>query len=209
MHGTFVNDNIVDFWMSWITWKEIARESSVHIFTTHFYTTLRDKGYDAVAKWTVNKEINIFKKKMILIPVNQDKHWSLCAIINAGYIDYNGVQLYAEAFQVPVLVHLDSLNLHSMTEISNNIKTWLNAEYSREKNCQDSTIFNNITIHNVVLQGKVIFIWILLLLLNYLFVSHICHVNPFLIYSSCSGKWRRLCAFCLSLCFCNVLPSGC
>jgi len=164
MPGTFVNDNIVDFWMCWITRKEIATESSVHIFTAHFYVTLRDKGYDAVATWTVNKGINIFKKKMILIPVNQDKHWSLCAIINAGYIDYGGVQLYADAFQVPVLVHLDSLNLHSMAEISNNIKTWLNAEYSREKNRPDSTIFNNITIRNVVLQGKVIFIWILFLL---------------------------------------------
>jgi Ulp1 family protease len=128
--GMFVNDNVVDFWMRWVTRKKIPTESSVHIFSSHFYTQLRTKGYDAVATWTSNRGINIFEKKMTLIPVNHQKHWSLCAVINVGFIDYGGVQLYLDAFQVLVLVHLDSLKLHSIAEISENVRTWLNQEYS-------------------------------------------------------------------------------
>ncbi len=95
---------------------------------------------------------------MILIPVNHQKHWSLCAVINMGFIDCGGVQLYVDAFQVPVLVHLDSLKLHSIAEISENVRTWLNQEYSQIKSRPGSTIFNQITIRNVKLQGKVLFL---------------------------------------------------
>ena len=157
--GRFVNDSIIDFWMCWLVRKQIPNESSVHIFSTHFYTKLKDEGYDAIANWTVNKGINVFDKKMILIPVNKEKHWSLCAVINAGYIDYGGISLHVDAFRVPVLVLLDSLQLHSLTEIAENVRTWLNAEYSRVKGKPGSTIFNAFTIRNVDLQGKSIFIF--------------------------------------------------
>jgi hypothetical protein len=58
-----------------------------------------------------------------------------------------------------VLVLLDSLKLHSLTEIAENVRTWLNAEYSRVKGKPGSTIFNAFTIRNVDLQGKSIFIF--------------------------------------------------
>jgi Ulp1 family protease len=51
----FVNDNIIDFWMCWLTWKEVPKESSVHIFTSHFYMKLITEGYDSVAHWTANR----------------------------------------------------------------------------------------------------------------------------------------------------------
>jgi Ulp1 family protease len=61
--------------------------------TTHFYTKLISEGYDSVAHWTANRGINVLEKKMILIPINKQNHWSLCAVINAGYIDYGGVSI--------------------------------------------------------------------------------------------------------------------
>lgn len=66
--------------------------SKVHFFTSHFMTTLKDKGVDAVASWTVNKKINVFEKKLIFIPVNADLHWSLCVVVNPGLIanSFNG-----------------------------------------------------------------------------------------------------------------------
>jgi len=44
--------------------------SDIHIFTTHFYTTLAEEGPEGVASWTQKKKgsINIFKKKLIFIP---------------------------------------------------------------------------------------------------------------------------------------------
>jgi Ulp1 family protease len=70
MPGTFVNYNVIVFWMCRITQKELLMESSVHIFNSHLYTQLRTKGYDAIATSAPNMGINIFEKKMILIPVN-------------------------------------------------------------------------------------------------------------------------------------------
>jgi Ulp1 family protease len=159
--GKFLNGNIIDFWMCWLAWKEVLKESSVHIFISHFYTKLITEGYDSVAHWTANRGINVFEKKMIMIPANKQKHWSLCAVINAGYIDFSGVALHIDAFQVPVLVLLDSLKLHSLKEISENIRMWLNAEYSGIKSKSGSTIINAFTIHSVDLQDKLyIYIYI-------------------------------------------------
>jgi hypothetical protein len=66
-----------------------------------------------------------------------------------------------------------------MTEISENITPWVNVEYSRSKSHPGSTIFNQMTIHNVELQAKVIFIhFSYIILLACLLVSHVLHINP-------------------------------
>ena len=40
----------------------------MHVFSTHFYTTLEREGPAAVEKWTKRKNINIFQRKFIFIP---------------------------------------------------------------------------------------------------------------------------------------------
>lgn len=65
------------------------RDSDVHFFTSHFMTTLKDEGTKAVSSWTANKNINVFKKRLIFIPVNENLHWSLCVVVNPGLIANN------------------------------------------------------------------------------------------------------------------------
>ena len=60
--------------------------SCVHFFTSHFYSTLREEGVDAISNWTTNKGINVFTKKIIFLPINESLHWSLCAVVNPGSI---------------------------------------------------------------------------------------------------------------------------
>ena len=60
--------------------------STVHFFTSHFMTTLKDEGTKAVESWTANKNINVFEKKLIFVPINANLHWSLCVVVNPGYI---------------------------------------------------------------------------------------------------------------------------
>jgi Ulp1 family protease len=139
--GKFVNDTIIDFWMCWLMQKELLMESAVHIFSTHFYTKLLSEGYELVAHWTKNRGINVLDKKLVLIPINKQSHWSLCAVINAGYIDYGGVSITLSSV-TPVLVLLDSLKLHSLSEVSENIRMWLNTEYSRFKRKPGSAVLN-------------------------------------------------------------------
>jgi Ulp1 family protease len=52
-------------------------------------TTLKDEGLEAVSKWTENKNINVFEKKLVFIPVNADLHFSLCVVVNPGLIANN------------------------------------------------------------------------------------------------------------------------
>ena len=52
-------------------------------------TKLKDKGPDFVSSWTAKKGIDIFKKKLIFIPVHADVHWSLCVVVNPGHIANN------------------------------------------------------------------------------------------------------------------------
>ena len=65
------------------------RDSDVHFFTTHFMTTLIEEGIQGVSSWTANKYINVFRKRLIIIPVNADLHWSLCVVVNPGLIANN------------------------------------------------------------------------------------------------------------------------
>ena len=60
--------------------------SNVHFFTSYFMTTLKDDGPEAFASWTANKNINVFQKKLVFIPVNADLHWSLWVVVNPGLI---------------------------------------------------------------------------------------------------------------------------
>lgn len=98
---------------------------SVHCFSSHFFTTLMEdkKG---VTKWTANKGINVFEKKFVFIPVNENLHWSLCVVINPGYIMKKGEQEH-----MACLLFLDSLKAHKKKKIYEKVRDWLNKEWQR------------------------------------------------------------------------------
>ena len=52
-------------------------------------TKLKEEGIKAIASWTEKKNINVFEKKLVFIPVNADLHWSLCVVVNPGLIANN------------------------------------------------------------------------------------------------------------------------
>ena len=45
--------------------------SNIKIFSTQFYTTLEGKGSTSVEKWTKHKNIDVFEKKFLFIPINK------------------------------------------------------------------------------------------------------------------------------------------
>ena len=109
--------------MKYLTRNEDKMTSPVYMFMSHFYTTLRDNGIEAVKRWTSKKNINIFKKRYVFIPIHGDLHWSLFLIVNPGNFGKD-----EEAFG---LFHLDSLGLHNSEKIYKNISGWLKNEYFR------------------------------------------------------------------------------
>ncbi|XP_024143311.1 sentrin-specific protease 3b isoform X1 [Oryzias melastigma] len=63
MYGDLVMDSVPD---------------KVHFFNSFFYDKLRTKGYEGVKRWT--KNVDIFQKDLLLIPIHLEVHWSLVSV---------------------------------------------------------------------------------------------------------------------------------
>lgn len=87
-------------------------------------------GFDGVKNWTERKEINVFQKKLIFIPINKNLHWSLAVVVNPGEIErFQNKQDGESAF--PCILFFDSLKNRSKEAVARQIRTWLNAEWMR------------------------------------------------------------------------------
>ncbi|KAI9093460.1 hypothetical protein DFS34DRAFT_266150 [Phlyctochytrium arcticum] len=92
--GEFLNDVVIDFCMKnlIINIPDEHLRDQIHVFSTFFYEQLSTKadassksggsGYDRVKKWT--SKVDIFKKKYIFVPINENMHWYLALIYNPG-----------------------------------------------------------------------------------------------------------------------------
>jgi len=149
--GKWLNDVIIDFWMQWITRMESQSDSSIYVFTSFFYTKLSTEGVETVINWLTNKEIDIFSKKMALIPIHQDHHWSLAVVINAGLVDFCNED--DEPSEIPCILHMDGLSLHDRRGIAANIRIWLNAEWNKKKSV-NVNMFTVLTMDSFSVLGK-------------------------------------------------------
>ena len=115
-------------------WRNDDPESSpVHFFTSHFFTTLDDEGPEAVSSWTAKKNIDIFKKRFIFIPINESLHWSLCVVVNPGCIEneFEDEENQSDDQDFPFILFLDSLKAHRKVKVANKVRRWLNYEAKR------------------------------------------------------------------------------
>eukprot|EP00531_Pseudo-nitzschia_arenysensis_P017418 CAMPEP_0116119764 /NCGR_PEP_ID=MMETSP0329-20121206/2819_1 /TAXON_ID=697910 /ORGANISM="Pseudo-nitzschia arenysensis, Strain B593" /LENGTH=1105 /DNA_ID=CAMNT_0003613495 /DNA_START=267 /DNA_END=3584 /DNA_ORIENTATION=+ len=132
----WLNDSLVDMWMQWISRHIICkRTSNVHFFTSHFYTTLASDGVEGVKSWTAKKNIDIFDKKLIFIPINKTLHWSLCVVVNPGSIQTQSED--DEDSELPCVLFFDSLNMHQKTRVHRHVMNWLNSEWQRKNNPEE------------------------------------------------------------------------
>ncbi|KAH7570269.1 hypothetical protein JRO89_XS05G0079300 [Xanthoceras sorbifolium] len=99
-----------------------------HFFNTYFYKKLKEavsyKGVDKNSffikfrRWW--KGVNIFQKAYVLIPIHEDLHWSLVIISIPNKEEESG----------PIILHLDSLGLHSSKSVFDNIRSFLKEEWN-------------------------------------------------------------------------------
>jgi len=123
---SYVNDVIIDFWMLWLSRNTLRNESSEYFFTSQFYNKLIEAkgGLNHVSGWvTRRKDFNIFEKSIIYFPIVLEKHWSLfVAFKPAKVLEQNSSATSAGPKEVPLLMHLDSLQLHKSAVIAENIR---------------------------------------------------------------------------------------
>lgn len=117
--------------MNRISRDDTTMASPFHFFTSHFFSTLSSKGPKAVASWTERKNINIFSKKLIFIPINKDLHWSLCVVVNPGAIEKTYMREPTKHDPLACMILMDSLKMHNKRKVSQHIRDWLNSEWNR------------------------------------------------------------------------------
>jgi Ulp1 family protease len=108
--GKWLNDNLLDMFMCWIVRKPTTSKSKVHVFSTHFYSTLRDEGVNTVSCWTTRKGIDVFSKKYIFIPIHSDQHWSLFVVLNPLLVPVPAVahqNQHSDELALPDLLMMD------------------------------------------------------------------------------------------------------
>ncbi|KAG0224915.1 SUMO1 sentrin specific peptidase 1 [Mortierella sp. GBA43] len=88
--GAWLNDEVINFYGNLIMArsKESSSLPKVHVFSTFFYKTLSENGYDKVRRWT--KKVKIFEMDYVLLPIHQSgNHWTTAVIdMKNKHIDY-------------------------------------------------------------------------------------------------------------------------
>ena len=109
-----------------------SRSEITHFFSSFFYESLESDGPENVKNWTARKEINIFKKQLIFIPINYSLHWSLMVIVNPGLIlqNKNILEERNPEEQLSFFLFLDSLKAHRKARIAHILRGWLNYEWN-------------------------------------------------------------------------------
>jgi sentrin-specific protease 7 len=82
----FLNDTVIDFYVKYIENEilEPDQRARCHFFGIYFWKLLSKEGDNAerghanVCKWT--REVNIFEKDFVFVPIVEDLHWTLAII---------------------------------------------------------------------------------------------------------------------------------
>ncbi|PON98938.1 Ulp1 protease family, C-terminal catalytic domain containing protein [Trema orientale] len=137
----YLTSTIMNFYMRYLQQHASPTTMAMHdchFFNTYFYNKLKeavsnkgrskDNFFSKFRRWW--KGVNIFQKEYILIPINEDLHWSLVIICIPDKKEESG----------PIVLHLDSLGLHSSRSVFRNIKSFLKEEWQyldQEASCSD------------------------------------------------------------------------
>ncbi|XP_059086226.1 uncharacterized protein LOC131882947 isoform X2 [Tigriopus californicus] len=138
--GEYINDSIINFYLTYLYEEKLsqAEKKQIHIFSSHFFSKLNQRlrkepnsilsqsarRHEQVKKWT--KKVDLFTKRLVIIPVCEENHWYLIIISNPGYI-----KLPKEAQIIqgnPYFLVLDSLGGNHASDISK-LRSYLGFEY--------------------------------------------------------------------------------
>ncbi|KAK4429845.1 Ubiquitin-like-specific protease 1D [Sesamum alatum] len=126
---SFLSSIIMNFYIRYLQKPTSPRARSrcdYHFFNTYFYEKLKrdvlnktdkESSFVKFRRWW--KGVNIFEKAYIFLPINENLHWSLVIICIPNKEDESG----------PIILHLDSLGLHSSKLIFNDVKSFLIEEW--------------------------------------------------------------------------------
>ena len=148
-HDTFLNDIIIDFYLTWLYANILSADDrpTVYIFSSMFYkrmttdpstksktapfekdTTLTkaQKRHLRVKGWT--KNVELFKKDLIIIPICEHSHWYLVLVIRPGLITHPVDSEERRVAGEPFFIVLDSMGDNKNTAV-NTVRNYLDQEW--------------------------------------------------------------------------------
>ena len=121
--GVWFNDNVIALYRKWLLQESPPPLEPQHHFSTHFYTKLTQGGrgmnHGNVQRWTLH--VPLFRKSLVTIPIEHNKHWTLIIVANLDMI-------VGGEFEPGIYV-IDPLGLHQPTFVTN-IREYLEAEWN-------------------------------------------------------------------------------
>ena len=120
-YDTYLNEL---FFTNRITRFEDSNSSNIKVFSTQFYLQLKEFGPEAVQSWTEKKNIDVFEKKFVVIPIGKSLHWILVVIVNPGHLP----MYFRDGVGNPFLLILDSSPFLNYNKIRDKLSSWLTRE---------------------------------------------------------------------------------
>jgi Ulp1 family protease len=125
--ATYINGNVIDFWMLWLTRHISTEVCPILFFTSHFYSSLLNEKLrlQHVSGWMQGRKLDFFSKDVLVFPINGENHWSLMVLYYPGLV-WLHVDEGSTDNRTLIMMHLDSLKYHNGYHIAKNIRTFLN-----------------------------------------------------------------------------------
>ncbi|CAN0018782.1 unnamed protein product, partial [Scytosiphon promiscuus] len=124
---------------------ESMDDDKVHVFTSHFFTKLTenklqhfDAAYRKVQHWTRN--VDLFTKKFVFVPVVEDMHWSLACLCNLDKLEEGKGSMDVEDDSAqPCMLFLDSLDMHYASRIWEYLRKYLERKWKESASNREMT----------------------------------------------------------------------
>uniref|UniRef100_A0A0E0JC74 Ubiquitin-like protease family profile domain-containing protein n=1 Tax=Oryza nivara TaxID=4536 RepID=A0A0E0JC74_ORYNI len=123
--GVYLSSPVINFYIQYMKRTKLHDDDcreKFYIFNTYFYSKLEEallgKGeFLKLRRWW--KGVNIYHTSYIILPIHGTAHWSLIIICFPSKESNSG----------PIILHLDSLELHSSAKIFDTVRRYLEAEW--------------------------------------------------------------------------------
>uniref|UniRef100_J3NEU0 Ubiquitin-like protease family profile domain-containing protein n=1 Tax=Oryza brachyantha TaxID=4533 RepID=J3NEU0_ORYBR len=123
--GVYLSSPVINFYIQYIKRTKLCNDDcrgKFYIFNTYFYSKLEEallgKGkFVKLRRWW--KGANIYHTSYIILPIHGTAHWSLIIICIPSKASNSG----------PIILHLDSLQLHSSAKIFDTVGRYLKEEW--------------------------------------------------------------------------------
>uniref|UniRef100_H2ZMA9 Ubiquitin-like protease family profile domain-containing protein n=1 Tax=Ciona savignyi TaxID=51511 RepID=H2ZMA9_CIOSA len=162
--GEFLNDVIIDFYLKYIMLELVNEKDRArsYVFSSFFYKQLThtpvgrhkqssdtkqltpsQRRHKKVQKWTRN--VDIFEKDFIFVPINEASHWYLAVICFPQCLTQDAQSL--NEYRAPCILIFDSLRGPCRSKVVGHLRDYLNMEWKTRKEEElGSRVFDKRTI---------------------------------------------------------------